>query len=111
MPPVKGVDGKVRNHVIGKNGTIFLTPLDEGVGDIGRYRVELRDPQNRSRMLDTFELDLGLELNKWSQGRPTVQPPNLVEQARQRRTGIERGQGAAMTNPAIAASMTGSGAP
>ena len=111
VPPVKGVDGKVRNHVIGKNGTIFLTPLDEGVGDIGRYRVELRDPQNRSRMLDTFELDLGLELNKWSQGRPTVQPPNLVEQARQRRTSIERRQGAAMTNPAIAASMTGSGAP
>ena len=102
----------MRNHVIGKNGTILLTPLDEGVGGIGRYRVELRDPQNRSRMVDTpFELDLGLELNKWSQGRQTVRPPNLIEQARQSRTNIERRQGAAMTNPAIAASMTGSGAP
>ena len=111
VPPVKGVDGKVRNHVIGRNGTIKLIPLDEGVGDIGRYEVRLFDPSNRSRLIDRFELDLGLELNKWSQGRPTVQPPNLVEQARQRRTGIERRQGAAMTNPAIAASMTGSGAP
>ena len=111
VPPVKGVDGKVRNHVIGRNGTIKLIPLDEGVGDIGRYEVRLFDPSNRSRLIDRFELDLGLELNKWSQGRPTVQPPNLVEQARQRRTSIERGQGAAMTNPAIAASMTGSGAP
>jgi hypothetical protein len=111
VPPVKGVDGKVRNHVIGRNGTIKLIPLDEGVADIGRYEVRLFDPSNPSRLMDRFELDLGLELNKWSQGRATVQPPNLVEQARQRRTGIERGQGVAMTNPAIAASMTGSGAP
>ena len=112
VPPVKGIDGKVRNHVIGKNGTILLTPLDEGVGGIGRYRVELRNPQNRSEMVDTpFELDLGLELNKWSQGRPTVRPPNLIEQAKRSRTSIERRQGVAMTNPAIAASMTGSGAP
>lgn len=111
VPPVKGVDGKVRNHVIGRNGTIKLIPLDEGVGDIGRYEVRLFDPSNRSRLIDRFELDLGLELNKWSQGRPTVRPPNLVEQARRSRTSIERQQGAAMTNPAIAASMTGSGAP
>jgi hypothetical protein len=111
VPPVKGVDGKVRNHVIGRNGTIKLIPLDEGVTDIGRYEVRLFNPSNPSQLMDRFELDLGLELNKWSQGRPTVQPPNLVEQARQRRTSIERGQGAAMTNPAIAASMTGSGAP
>ena len=111
VPPVKGVDGKVRNHVIGRNGTIKLIPLDEGGAILGRYEVRLFDPSNRTRLIDRFELDLGPELNKWSQGRPTVQPPNLVEQARQRRTGIERGQGAAMTNPAIAASMTGSGAP
>jgi hypothetical protein len=111
VPPVKGVDGKVRNHVIGRNGTIKLIPLDEGVADIGRYEVRLFDPSNPSRLMDRFELDLGLELNKWSQGRPTVQAPNLVEQARQRRTSIERRQGVAMTNPAIAASMTGSGAP
>ena len=111
VPPVKGVDGKVRNHVIGRNGTIKLIPLDEGVADIGRYEVRLFDPSNPSEFINRFELDLGLELNKWSQGRATVQPPNLVEQARQRRTGIERGQGVAMTNPAIAASMTGSGAP
>ena len=111
VPPVKGVDGKVRNHVIGRNGTIKLIPLDEGVGDIGRYEVRLFDPSNRSGLIDRFQLDLGLELNKWSQGRPTVQPPNLIEQAKQSRTNIERRQGAAMTNPAIAASMTGSGAP
>ena len=111
VPPVKGVDGKVRNHVIGRNGTIKLIPLDEDVVNIGRYEVRLFDPSNPSRLIDRFELDLGLELNKWSQGRPTVRPPNLIEQAKQSRTSIERRQGAAMTNPAIAASMTGSGAP
>jgi hypothetical protein len=111
VPPVKGVDGKVRNHVIGNNGTIKLIPLDDSVSDIGRYEVRLFDPSNRSRLIDKFEIDLGLELNKWSQGRPTVQPPNLIEQAKRSRTSIERRQGVAMTNPAIAASMTGSGAP
>jgi hypothetical protein len=111
VPPVKGTDGKLRNHVIGKNGTIKLTPLDESAGGIGRYRVDLFDPQNPSAFIDKFEIDLGLELNKWAKGRPAVQAPNPIEQARQNRTSIERRQGAAMTNPSVAASMTGSGAP
>jgi len=113
VPPVKGVDGKVRNHVIGRNGTIKLIPLDEGVADIGRYEVRLFDPSNPSRLMDRFELDLGLELNKWQQSRPSIvaTPTNPIGQARQGRANIERRQGVAMTNPAIAASMTGSGAP
>jgi len=111
VPPVKGTDGKLRNHVIGKNGTIKLTPLDESAGGIGRYRVDLFDPQNPSAFIDNFEIDLGLELSKWAKGQPAVQAPNPIEQARLNRTSIERRQGAAMTNPSVAASMTGSGAP
>jgi hypothetical protein len=63
--------------------------------------------------MDRFELDLGLELNKWQQSRPSIvaTPTNPIGQARQDRANIERRQGVAMTNPAIAASMTGSGAP
>jgi hypothetical protein len=113
VPPVKGADGKLRNHVIGRNGTIKLVPLDEGVGDIGRYEVRLFDPSNRSQLIDRFEVDLGLELNKWQQSQPRTAAPlaNPIEQARQGRANIERRQGAAMTNPSVAASMTGSGAP
>lgn len=111
VPPVKGTDGKLRNHVIGKNGTIKLTPLDDGAGGIGRYRVDLYNPQNPTEFINQFEIDLGLELNKWGQGQPAMQAPNPIEQARRSRTSIERRQGAAMTNPSVAASMTGSGAP
>jgi hypothetical protein len=92
VPPVKGTDGKSRNHVIGKNGTIILSPLDEGVGNIGRYRVELRDPQNRTRIIDDFEIDLGLELNKWQQTQPVAPAPLVdpIAQARQKRARQER---------------------
>lgn len=74
-PAVKGPNGELRNHTIGQNGTIKLVPLDNNLGSIGRYEVRLFNPHNPSRLHDTFQIDLGAELNRWSSAKPKPAAP------------------------------------
>jgi hypothetical protein len=74
-PPVKGPDGTMRNHSVGQNGTIRLVPLDNNLGSIGRYEVRLFNPHNPSQLMDTFQIDLGKELNSWSSMKPKPAAP------------------------------------
>lgn len=74
-PAVKGPNGELRNHTVGQNGTIRLVPLDNNLGSIGRYEVRLFNPHNPSQLLDTFQIDLGAELNRWSSAKPKPAAP------------------------------------
>jgi len=74
-PAVKGPNGELRNHTVGQNGTIRLVPLDNNLGSIGRYEVRLFNPHNPSQLLDTFQMDLGAELNRWSSAKPKPAAP------------------------------------
>ena len=86
LPPVKGADGVVRNHSIGSGGTIKLVPVDNNIGGIGRYEVRVFDPANKSNLINSFQIDLGLELNKWSSTQRKPAPGiNPVDAARARR--------------------------
>lgn len=76
VPPVKGQDGTVRNHTIGQNGTIRLTPIDNDIQNIGLYQVSLFNPHNPSQLIDTFQIDLGKELNSWSSMKPKPAAPH-----------------------------------
>lgn len=91
VPEVKGADGVMRKHTIGAGGTIKLVPLDNNLGSIGRYEVRLFDPANKSSLIDTFQIDLGAELNKWASTQPKpAAGPDPVAAARAKRSGTQR---------------------
>lgn len=91
VPDVKGADGVMRKHTIGAGGTIKLVPLDNNLGSIGRYEVRLFDPANKSSLIDTFQIDLGAELNKWASTQPKpAAGQDPVAAARAKRSGTQR---------------------
>lgn len=91
LPPVKGADGVVRNHSIGQGGSIKLVPVDNNIGGIGRYEVRVFDPANKSNLIDTFQIDLGAELNKWASTRPKAPAgADPVAAARAKRESTQR---------------------
>lgn len=88
VAPVKGADGTVRQHTIGQGGSIKLVPLDNNLGNIGRYEVRIFDPANKANLLNTFQIDLGAELNKWAstKKKPAATPSqDPIAAARQKR--------------------------
>jgi hypothetical protein len=74
--------------------TIKLAPLDQTRNSIGMYEVRLFDPKQPSRLIDTYQINLGAELKKWGSTRPQPAAPRSADPiaaARKNREATEQG--------------------
>jgi hypothetical protein len=85
VPKVKG------GHRMGRDrSTIQLAPLDSQTRTVGRYMVIVRNPENLTQVIDSFEIDLGKELREYYTKQGKGAQVNPIDEARRKRTATEQ---------------------